>query len=386
MMEMFRRMVNDCIRIGLQHDASTMKRLCNLSYAQLEKYDIISYYKLCAISRAAGILANRKKSIKRGHKTKDPHMKQPLLISCYGFKVKNSILRVPLGNRRYCDVPLNNHTKAVLTSDPTIRIRSFLITPTRVSICFAKEIEQYEPRIAIGIDRNLANLTVGNNQDVTQYNVEKLVQIAENSRSVTRALRRNDVRIRKQLSLKHDQRRKNRVHQLLHKLSKAIVKHAKEQKATIVFEDIRHIRGLYLRGNYQSRNYRAKMNSWPYYELERQVKYKAVWEGIPVLQLSKTETRGTSKLCPRCGKRTQEAARDDVQHKRQLWCEPCRRWLDRDVVAAMNIAYKGLLRFSSPQGAAGEAMVQESGSKEPVILKVDAAKLNLGHEPMILQN
>jgi hypothetical protein len=42
----------------------------------------------------------------------------------------------------------------------------------------------------------------------------------------------------------------------------------------------------------------------------------------------------------------------------------------------MNIAYKGWLRFDHPQGAAGKAMVQESGSKELVILKVDAGKLS----------
>jgi putative transposase len=173
---------------------------------------------------------------------------------------------------------------------------------------------------------------------------------------------------------------------LLHKLSKAIVKHGKEQKAAIVFEDISHIRGLYLRGNHQGRDNRAKMNSWPYFELERQVKYKAAWEGVPIIQLSKSETRGTSQLCPQCGKRTQVAARHNVQYKRQLWCERCQRWQDRDVIAAMNMSLKGLLRFGSPQGAAGEAMVQELGSKEPIILKVDAAKLSFRHQLRASQN
>jgi hypothetical protein len=49
----------------------------------------------------------------------------------------------------------------------------------------------------------------------------------------------------------------------------------------------------------------------------------------------------------------------------------------------MNLSLKGLLRFGSPQGAAGEAMVQELGSKEPVILKVDAAKLSFRPKPKI---
>jgi hypothetical protein len=41
----------------------------------------------------------------------------------------------------------------------------------------------------------------------------------------------------------------------------------------------------------------------------------------------------------------------------------------------MNLSLKGLLRFGSSKGIASEAMVQESASKEVVILKVDAMNL-----------
>jgi hypothetical protein len=50
------------------------------------------------------------------------------------------------------------------------------------------------------------------------------------------------------------------------------------------------------------------------------------------------------------------------------------------VVAAMNLSIKGRSRFECSQGLAGEAMVQESGSKELVILKVDASKLTFRQE------
>lgn len=66
LMETFRQIVNHCVTIGLENGASMLKKLSNLSYSQLGNYDIMSYYKLCAISHAAGILANRKKSLKRG--------------------------------------------------------------------------------------------------------------------------------------------------------------------------------------------------------------------------------------------------------------------------------------------------------------------------------
>jgi putative transposase len=118
------------------------------------------------------------------------------------------------------------------------------------------------------------------------------------------------------------------------------------------------------------------MNSIPWYEIKRQMEYKAAWEGVPIIQLSKGETRGTSKLCPICGERLLEDRYSRV-HRRDLWCVKCGRWLDRDVVAAMNISHRGWLRFvqSNEKGEASEAMVQEP-RKVGVILKVDASKLS----------
>jgi len=116
MMEVFRQMVNDSIRIGLEHDVSSMKKLCNLAYKKLASYKIISYYKLCAISHAAGILANRKKSMDRGKVPRNPYAKRPFLISCYGFKIEDSILKVPLGHKQYFEVPLNSYAKNILSN------------------------------------------------------------------------------------------------------------------------------------------------------------------------------------------------------------------------------------------------------------------------------
>jgi putative transposase len=106
LMETFRRMVNDCIRIGLQNKVSSMKRLSKLSYKQTGQYNIVNYYRLCAISHTAGILTNRKKSIKRGLQPKQPYAIRPMLTSCYGFKIIGSVLRIPLGNKQYFDIPL----------------------------------------------------------------------------------------------------------------------------------------------------------------------------------------------------------------------------------------------------------------------------------------
>ncbi|MGI0041602.1 MAG: zinc ribbon domain-containing protein [Nitrosopumilaceae archaeon] len=150
----------------------------------------------------------------------------------------------------------------------------------------------------------------------------------------------------------------------------------KKNREALVLEDIKHIRKLYQKGNWQGRKHRGIMNGWSFSEIKRQIEYKGRWNGIPVIQLSKKETRGTSTLCPRCGKRLQDRGAWKLpDHNRELWCDICQRTIDRDVVAAMNQSLRGLPRFSSSKGDANEAMVQEPGSKEPVILKVDASKL-----------
>jgi hypothetical protein len=51
-------------------------------------------------------------------------------------------------------------------------------------------------------------------------------------------------------------------------------------------------------------------------------------------------------------------------------------WMDRDIVAAMNLSVKGRSRFERSQGLAGEAM-NGNVEKEPLILRIDASKLSL---------
>jgi putative transposase len=149
------------------------------------------------------------------------------------------------------------------------------------------------------------------------------------------------------------------------------VEYSKRQKAMIVFEDLKGIRKLYRKGNGQGKKFRRKLNSLSNYEIERQTTYKADWEGVPVCF---ENPRGTSQRCPRCGGRLQE----DRQRRRDLWCGICKRWQDRDVMAAMNISYKGLARLANPQGDVNEAMkgnLNPDSYQEPVILRVDASKI-----------
>ena len=111
-------------------------------------------------------------------------------------------------------------------------------------------------------------------------------------------------------------------------------------------------------------------------EAQRQIEYKARWVGLPIIRLFRRETRGSSVSCPRCGERLQS----DKRLKRKLWCSSCRIVMDRDVVAAVNLARRGRVRFArsrppiiEAQGGAVEAM---KGNPTPTVIPgVDAPKL-----------
>ena len=372
LMYLFRDMTNICVRVGLENDVSTLKRLSLLTYQQLKAFDVPSYYRLCAISRAAGILASRKKSVRRGYPTKDPYARKLALMSCYGFKVEDENLLVPVKDRQHEQVPLVKHTLEVL-SDPTLRVCSFVLTERSLSLCISKDVEEMEGLTStVGVDRNLDNMAVGNSEHVTFYDTKEIGRIGQVTREIVKSFRRNDHRIRGRIASKYGIRRKRRAVQILHKISKAIVQSAKENREAIVFEDIRHIRGLYRKGNGQGTSYRRKMNDWPFSEVKRQVEYKARWEGIPVIQLTKSETRCTSSTCPKCGERIPRTR--DMAQARQLWCRKCREWFDRDLVAVLNISQRGRSRFNRSKGLPSEAMRQERGPVPP-ILRVDGSKL-----------
>ncbi len=342
-------------------------------------------------------MSARRKSIKRGIKTKKPYLSKPVLVSCYGFKVDidAGTLTIHLDAHMTETIQLNSHTKMVLRSakEPSLPviIRSFTLTPESLSLCICKKVDEIEATGTIGVDRNLRNIAVGNEESVTLYDVSKIVEIGENTSSIVGSFKRDDDRIRKKIESKYGKRRKERVDQMLNRVSKKIVLEAKEKKQAIVFEDIKGIRKLYGKGNSQSKSFRYRMNSsFPYGEFEREAKYKALWEEVPVFTLTKSETRGTTLDCPRCGERLQVASRWDEKHHRQLWCPKCKRWADRDVIAVLNISHRGLLRFRSSKGEVGEAVNgnprKEWSSQEPVILRVDASKLGMkGRAPKHVQ-
>jgi len=191
-------------------------------------------------------------------------------------------------------------------------------------------------------------VTVCDNNGITErFDLSEATEIKQTYRNAKSHFKRNDVRIRRRIFGKYGAKQRNRVNQILHRVSKTIVQNALENRQAIVMENLKGIRKLYRKGNGQGQKYRGRMNSWSYFELQRQIEYKARWEGLPVYHV---DARNTSKKCSTCGSEL------IPEENRTLRC-PTHGLADRDVNASRNIVKLGM-RFM-PVGQPSEGMVAE---------------------------
>jgi len=340
-------MLNDCIRIGLAENVTSLKSLSLKAYKQLSRYDVASYYKLCAISAATGILRNYRKAKRKNPYVKEPYARRLRLTTCYGFKIRDGELSLPIHAKEHVRISLNQHVQATING---FALRSVTLTEDRLSLAYTNEVQQLEPCGFIGVDRNLDNVTVAaTDGTVQQHDLSEATRVKALYRDLRSHFRRNDVRIRREISGKYGRKQRDRVTQVLHYASKSIVEEAKARQYGVAMEKLTDIRKLYRHGNWQGRWYRGRMNSWSYAELQRQIEYKAKWEGLPVIYV---HPHGTSSKCSICGKHMKP------EENRKLRCPSCGCTVDRDVNAAKNILAAGTLRFGAV-GLAHEAMVAE---------------------------
>ncbi len=129
----FRSMVNHCIRVGIQEDITSLKALSSRTYRQLNDYTAMSYYKLCAISAAVGILRNYRKASRQSPRANLPYARKLRVTSCYGFRITNNNLLLPMQPKRSVCIPLNEHTLQAISGH---EVRSVTLTPHKTLHCF----------------------------------------------------------------------------------------------------------------------------------------------------------------------------------------------------------------------------------------------------------
>jgi len=230
-------MMNHCIRTGIAENISSLRALSLKSYKPLAPSDTMSCYRLCAIGAAVGVLRTYRKAVRQGRKLRTPRVRRLRATTCYRFKVQDGHLLLPRSPKRPIRIPLTSHVQASLEG---YEIRSVTITPDTLSLTYAKHVRQITPRGFVGIDANLDNVTLATSEESVIRHVLSEATLAKSTYKEVRShMKRNE---------------------------------AKRKHFGIAMENLTGMRRLYQRGDWKSRAYRGRMNSWSFAELQcRQV-------------------------------------------------------------------------------------------------------------------
>jgi putative transposase len=345
LLKTFRDMVNEAIRIGSERCPKTRFQLQQLVYRDFKKlYGLHSHYILSACECAFAMLRNRKWK-------KRPYARHLFLkLDNQTYRLNYMLLRVPTTPRNFLVIPLNQLS---FLRDPSLKRGSITLTDATVVLAVRKTARVVEPlRKPVALDINEKNVT---SSDGERYDLSKIASIRHQYSRIRASISKKvhgNRRVKRRLLSKYGRRERARATQGLHRVSKAIVERAKRYGSPIVLERLTHIRNSSRRGNGQGRKMRGRLNRWSFHELQRQIEYKARWEGIPVFYV---RASNTSKTCSRCGYMNKA-----LRTERVFQCPHCGGRLDRDYNAAMNILSRfkeaGLVR-QSDEGLAREGMV-----------------------------
>ena len=357
-------MCNDAMRVAVAKKPKNKFELINLSNSRLREYGLHSHYVLSACEVAYSAYSNKKRR-------STPHFSKPFLkLDNQTYKLNYLILRIPIAPRRYVYLTLDGSAfHRSFLSNPNLKLGSAIVTESKVVIAFSKEAVMIERKGTMGLDVNERNVTWSDSLGESKVEDTSVICEVKELYSEIRARiirrTRKDRKILIRLLNKYGKRRKNRVNQRIHKISRRIVEHAKKHDLDIVMEDLTGIRKRYSKGNGQGGSFRGRMHSWSFHEIQRQVEYKARWEGIRVTFV---DPRGTSRNCPECGSLVAPL------QERKLFCSVCDKIWDRDVLASLNIMAASSVRAErSPVCSDEEETQRQKTMSNPLSRRVEGA-------------
>jgi putative transposase len=219
---------------------------------------------------------------------------------------------------------------------------------------------------AVGVDlgiKALATLSTGETIQGPKALRSLLTRLRRLSRALSRKVKgsRNRAKAKLKLARLHA-RIANIRRDSLHQLSTSITR----RFHTIGIED------LNVKGMLGNRHLARAIADMGFYELRRQLKYKATWRGGQVVLVDRWYP--SSKLCSCCGYRL-EALGLDVRH----WtCPGCGASNDRDVNAAINLRSIAVSSTASACGGDGSGPAHERGVKPAPVKQESNGKVNYG--------
>jgi len=278
-----------------------------------------------------------------GNKFK-PHKEYPLILRRDVYRADTKLtpywLKIPIyGVRGGINVPIKTHEP--ITEDMVCREAKIIRRGDEwfVYITVEKEVKERNHKSVLAVDLGIRWIatTVNSNNPKPKFYGKELRRVKGHFFWLRRtlALKKAYKAIKK---IGHKERLV--VNDMLHKISKAIVKEALENNSMIV---LGNLKGIWR--NRKGRAFNRKLNNgFPYHRLSQFIEYKARWYGIRVIKINESNT---SKTCHKCG---QKGLRVGSLFK----CPNCGYICNADYNGAINI----LKRAMGYMPIAGAALTQ----------------------------
>ncbi len=365
LLETFRAMVNDAIRVALDESIRGRLKLRDRIYAQFrQRYGVVSCYPYSVAEVAWSIV----KKHRRWHRR--PYAKRLMLkMDAANYSLNHGILSMPnrKGRRILVSVRSGRFQRGFLNDD-ALKEGSITMTESKVIVAFSKEMETVRPVVKIGYDLNEKSLV---RSDGIRYDLSEVARLHTEygvRRREFYARHSGDRRLKQKFA--GSRRERERTKQILHRISKEIVETARKGKEAIVLERLKGIRFAHQKGNGEGRSKRRRIALWPFRQLQGCVDYKAGWVGVPVEYVNASRT---SQTCTKCG-----FVNKKLKLTQRSWlCPNCGCQLDRELNAAVNIERRGktpCLGEVRP-GARGTDEAVKGNEMTTPILRAEALKL-----------
>ena len=190
----------------------------------------------------------------------------------------------------------------------------------------------------LGIDLGIVNIAT--TSDGEQFAGNQVNSVRQRRRRQRKRLQKKGTKSAKRVAKRLSGKERRFAAQENHRISKQIVKKAKDTNRAIALENLKGIRQRVRLRKPQ----RVNLHSWSFHQLGQFILYKAILAGVPVVFV---DPRNTSRKCSKCGcvdKRSRKS-------QSNFSCTSCGYTLNADYNAAKNISVLGWGGLSSVRTA-----------------------------------
>ena len=195
------------------------------------------------------------------------------------------------------------------------------------------DLPKGSPVTVIGIDRGLRFHAVTHDGKHTKfYSGREAAKVRAHYKSIRSSLQKRGTPSSRRRLKRIGSRESRWMHDRNSCIAKTLVSDL-EPGSVIVLEDLSGVRSA---TEVVKRKDRYLAVSWPYYDLQQQIEYKAAAKGIRIIYVNPAHT---SQTCPHCGNVDRNARHRD---RHEYVCPKCGFRTNDDRAAAMNIRARGM--------------------------------------------